>query len=167
MQDMRIKKCFNAYIKTLLFLLVFIEAVGFLPLNAAADNLYPDYLNGDSNYILCDGHMGYAWYVDRSSLTVQKYEPPQYIIAVNVVTVPNADRGNTAISEVRTYRFFYNSDLGQMYVDSRLNDNWRYLDPNGCWAETGIVMPAGEIAFALAYHMKFYGVYSDSFYDNI
>ena len=63
---MRIKKCFNAYIKTLLFLLVFIEAVGFLPLNAAADNLYPDYLNGDSNYILCDGHMGYAWYVDDS-----------------------------------------------------------------------------------------------------
>lgn len=167
---MRIKKCFNAYIKTLLFLLVFIEAVGFLPLNAAADNLYPDYLNGDSNYILCDGHMGYAWYVDRSSLTVQKYEPPQYIIAVNVVTVPNADRGNTAISEVKTYRFFYNSDLGQMYVDSQLNDNWRYLNPRGCWAETGIVMPAGEIAFALAYNMKFYGSYagfSDSFYDRI
>ena len=167
---MRTKKCFNTCIKTLLFLLVFIETAGFLPLNAAAYDPYPECLNGDSNYIICAGRMDYAWYVDRSSLTVQKYEPPQYIIAVNVVTVPNADRGNTAISEVKTYRFFYNSDLGQMYVDSQLNDNWRYLNPNGSWAETGVAMRAGEIAFALAYHMKFYGSYagfSDSFYDRI
>ena len=38
---------------------------------------YPMYLNGDRDLILCDGHMGTAWYVDRTSLVVQKYEPPQ------------------------------------------------------------------------------------------
>lgn len=31
---------------------------------------YPTHLNGDKNYILVDGHMGVAWYVDRSSLAV-------------------------------------------------------------------------------------------------
>ena len=128
---------------------------------------YPDHLNGDPNYILCDGHMGVAWYVDRSSLNVQKYAPPQYIIAVNVVTVPDADKGSTAISQVKTYRFFYNSDLVRMYVDRNLNDNWSYLDPNGSWAQTGIIMPTGEIAFALAYNYKFYGKYDDAFYNRI
>lgn len=59
---------------------------------------YPVYLNGDRNYILCDAYKETAWYLDRSSLNVQKYDPPQYIIAVNVVTVPDADRGGTDIS---------------------------------------------------------------------
>lgn len=128
---------------------------------------YQGYLGGNPNFVLCDGHMGTAWYVDRSSLVVGKYAPPQYILAVNVVTVHNADRGNTAIDGVRTMRYFYNSDLGQMYIDRNGNDDWRYLNPRGSWAETGVSMPAGEIAFALAYRMKFYGIYSDSFYDRI
>lgn len=129
---------------------------------------YPTHLYGDKNFILCDGRS--AWYVDRSSLNVQKYEPPQYIIAVNVVRVDNADRRSTEIKNVHTYRFFYNSDLGQMYADFNNNDNWRYLNPQGSWAETGISMPAGEIAFALAYNYKFYGdraYYSDDFYNRI
>lgn len=57
-----------------------------------------------------------------------------------------------------------------MYVDSQLNDNWRYLNPNGSWAEIGNVMPAGKIAFVLVYHMRFYGScagFSDLFYDHI
>lgn len=137
---------------------------------AFAYNPYPTHLGGNSNYILCDGKMGVAWYVDRSSLNVQKYAPPQYIIAVNVVEVPDADQVATAISKVKTYRFFYNSNLVQMYVDYNLNDNWKYLDPKGSWAETGIAMPAGEIAFALAYNYKFYGSragYTSNFYDRI
>lgn len=137
---------------------------------AFAYNPYPTHLGGNSNYILCDGKMGTAWYVDRSSLNVQKYAPPQYIIAVNVVTVNNANNGNTDISQVKTFRFFYNSDLVQMYEDRNLHDDWRYLDPNGSWAETGIAMPAGEIAFALAYNYKFYGSragYTNDFYNRL
>ena len=119
---------------------------------------YPMYLNGDRNFIRCDGHMGTAWYVDRSSLVVQEYEPPQYIIAVNVVSVQDADMGNTAIHDVRTMRFFYNYDMQRMYIDRHPNDSdWRCLNPNGCWAEIGIAHPAGKIAFRLAYGMDFYG----------
>ncbi len=41
---------------------------------SAAFAEYPKYLGGDRNYILCDGHMGVGFYVDRSSLNVQKYD---------------------------------------------------------------------------------------------
>lgn len=148
-------------------LIISFMAVFMLMISTAFASPYPDHLNGDPNYILCDGHMGVAWYVDRSSLNVQKYAPPQYIIAVNVVTVPDADKGSMAISQVKTYRFFYNSDLVRMYLDRNLNDDWSYIAPNGSWAQTGIVMPTGEIAFALAYNYKFYGNFGDEFYNRI
>lgn len=126
---------------------------------------YPTHLNGNQNFILVDGHMGTAWYVDRSSLIVQQYEPPQYTIAVNVIAARSAigdeqdfyNGGSGVITSVSTKRFFYNWDLRQMYVDRNGNSDWRYLNPNGSWAETGISMPAGEMAFALAYNLKFYG----------
>ena len=141
--------------KFILFLFVCIMMTASV---AMAYNPYPTHLNDDNNFVLCDGHMGTAWYVDRSSLVIEKYEPPQYIISVNVVTVNEADQGNTNISLVRTFRFFYNYDLRKMFVDRDDQSNWRYLDPWGCWADTGGSMPAGEIAFYSAYKQKFYGV---------
>ena len=134
---------------------------------------YPTYLNGDHNLVLCDGHMGVAWYVDRTSLVVKKYEPPQYIIAVNVITAKSAigdendfySGGRGEITQVRTMRFFYNWDLRQMYAGKVGADDWRFIPPTGSWAERGISMPAGEIAFYLAYRMRFYG--SKRFYDAV
>lgn len=140
---------------------------------ASAAFAYPAHLNGDSNYILCDGHMGTGYYVDRSSLQVKQYTPPSYIITVNVVSVPDADAGKTKISDVKTYHFMYRYDQRNMYVpmeDPNSDLDWRYLKPRGSYAETGISMPAGEIAFYLAYNLRFYGEragYGDSFYDKI
>ena len=134
---------------------------------------YPAHLNGDSNYIFCDGHMGGGAYVDRSSLVVKKYKPPVYIIAVNVVSLPDADRGKTEIADVKTYYFMYRYDQRNMYVpmeDPNSDLDWRYLKPNGTYAETGVAMSAGEMAFYLAYNMRFYGEragFKDSFYDRI
>lgn len=141
---------------------------------------YPKYLNGDTNYVLVDGHMGNAYYVDKSSLVVQKYDPPQYIIAVNVVTANSAyddakdfyERGGQGkIIDTHVYRFFYNWDRTEMYWDNTGHNGWQYLSPNASWAETRIKMPAGEMAFYLAYNMKFYGTYrwrsdySDKYYE--
>lgn len=164
--------------KILFFISVFVLALSSV---VFAYNPYPTHINNNPNYILIDGHMGTAWYLDRSSLVVQKYAPPQYIIAANVVTVNRADEGNTDISSVRTLRFFYNWDLRQMYWDRTGNDGWSYLSPRGSWAETGIRMPAGEMAFYLAYGLKFYGslkwydrynqryysTYDEEFYDKV
>ena len=142
------KKAFRLFLCTLMVLIA---------TTACAFASYPRHLNGDDNFVLVDAHMGTGWYVDKSSLNVQMYNPPQYIIAVNVCAVNDADRGNTNISSVRTMRFFYNYDLRKMYIERNTGSNdWRYLDPDGCWAETGISMPAGEEAFELAYGIKFY-----------
>lgn len=66
-------------------------AFGFPCLVAATG--YADYWGGDSNYPLVWCHMNYAQYLDKSSLNVQRYDPPYYIIAVNVVTVHYDDQG--------------------------------------------------------------------------
>lgn len=124
---------------------------------------YSIYLNDDKNYILCDGHMGQGWYIVRDSLAVEEYEPPEYVIRVEMVAAESAignvddfyNGGKGKILGRFNKRFKYNWDAKTMYVEN--NQGWRYLNPVGCWAESGIFMPAGEIAFALAYNMKFYG----------
>ena len=134
--------------KTILFLVVMWSMMTVSV--AMAYNPYPPHLNDDNNYALCDGHMGTAWYVDKSSLIVEKYEPPQYILSIKVVKVNEADRGNTNIADVKTFRFSYSYNLKKMFVDRDNQSNWRYLDPWGCWADTGVSMPAGEMAFYLS-----------------
>ncbi len=145
-----------------------------LTASPAAFANYPTYLNGDRNFILVDGHMGTAWYVDRSSLVVQRYEPPDYIIAVNVVSAHSAidderdfyDGGEGVVTGIKTYRFSYDWDRRSMYVDNG-SQGWKYLSPWGCWAETGIRMPTGEMAFALAYGLRFYGELEKEAYDGM
>ena len=170
--------------KRIIMLLV---GISMLVLPAAVSANYPMYLNGDRNFIRCDGHMGTAWYVDASSLNVLRYEPPEYVIAVDVVTARSAvgdeddfySGGRGVMTDVRTMCFAYNWDDRAMYVKD--GDGWHFLLPTGSWAETGITMPAGEIAFYLAYRMKFYGrrsqyyayldrsvaIYEDAFYARI
>ncbi len=124
---------------------------------------YPDYLNGDRDYVLVDGHMGTGWYMKKSSLNVEQYAPPIYIISVSVYTVSNADRGNTSYSSVRTIRLRYDWDNRAMYV--RTDDGgWRYLDPNAALAYTRVALPTGEMAFYVAYGKKFYGTCGGGFY---
>ncbi len=131
--------------------------VGALVLTGAAEagyGGYSDYLGGDRNLLFCGGHMGYGWYVDKSSLVVQEYNPPTYRIAVNVLTVPDADRGNTTSYSVTTRYYMYQWDARKIYV---LNGNsWSYIPPIGSLAETGHEF-SYEMAFYIAYHMKFYG----------
>lgn len=126
---------------------------------------YPTYLNGDTNYILAHGHQGVGTYVDKTSLNVQEYNPPEYIIAINVITAYSADGsqnglyngGEGKIADVTTERYLYNYDKRTMYGLSGTTGEGklRYLDPNGPMA---VVRPAivGEMAFYLAYGIPFY-----------
>ncbi|MDD6860650.1 MAG: hypothetical protein PUD48_00915 [Megasphaera elsdenii] len=117
----------------------------------------PRFLGGDKNFICIEVYQGYGFYLDRSSMYVEKNEPPQHIIAVNVCMVPDVYKGATAIARVKTERFFYNTELKQMYHDKGTNSDWKYINPAGAIATTSVVMPAGEMAFYLTYHKKFYG----------
>lgn len=91
------------------------------------------------------------------------YAPPYYKLAINVVTAKSAvgdendfyNGGEGEIVGVKTYYFYYNMDSDRMCVLDN-NGDWRYLDPQGSWAATGVALPAGQMAFELAYGRSFY-----------
>lgn len=127
-----------------------------IPQNVGAEGGYPKYLNGNRHLIICGGHMGYGAYIDTTSLVVEEYNPPIYKLAINVLTVKDADRGNTTVDSMVTTHFMYNWDSKRMYQTWQSDDRWHYIAPVGDMAETGHYF-AGEMAFYLAYSMKFYG----------
>ena len=45
------------------------------------------YFNGDRNYIQFDSGMERIWYVVANTINVQQYDPPEYIIAIDIVQV--------------------------------------------------------------------------------
>lgn len=168
--------------------LVFCLAI--LMVSSVAFANYPRFLNGDENYILVDGHMGIAWYLDRSSIDVLAEDPPGYFIEVTVVTAKSAidderdfyERGGAGkIIETEQYNYLYNRETMVMCVHNREAQKWVEIDPWGPWAQTGIRMPAGEMAYYLTYGKKFYGQseryspslgkyytpFSDGFYDDV
>ncbi|WP_051598471.1 hypothetical protein [Selenomonas ruminantium] len=126
-------------------------------------NQYPDYLNGDRNWVLVNAKQGMAWYMDKSSVAVQKYAPPNYQIAVNVVTVSLSSNGfeldlinSPRVYETETHYYYYNWDSRKMYRLDTMANKWNYMPPVGDYASTSHVIE-GELAFYAAYHMKFYG----------
>lgn len=60
-----------------------------------ADNTYPDYLNGDSNYPIVYGHMGIGFYLDKSSIVVKENNKKNgnVIFAENIMSV-DIDKNN-------------------------------------------------------------------------
>lgn len=118
------------------------------------------YFNGNKNYISFDGGMGRIWYVVANTINVQRYNPPEYIIAIDIVQV---NPENNTMGRQRTERFLYNYDLQEMYIESYNPENktyyWEYLkDPEKAVKVHVSSRPIsmGEIAFALAYNMSFY-----------
>lgn len=144
------------------FFVFFIAVIG------VSQAWYPKYFDDNKDLIFITGRMGEGFYVDRSSLVVEKYEPPQYIITVNVVRIsfplkngPDGDfsRQGAKIVSVKPFRFFYNYDKRVMFIDAARTDNWNYLPARDSSPQRGLAVgrPAGEMAFALAYNMSFYG----------
>lgn len=123
---------------------------------------YPKHLNGDPNWVLVNAHQGVAWYMDKSSVAVQKYAPPDYQIAVNVMRVSFTTNGfdlnllnSPQIYETETHYYYYNWDSKRMYKLGSDN-KWHYMTPVGDYASTSSVVE-GELTFYTAYRMKFYG----------
>ena len=113
----------------------------------------PQHLNGDSNYIKCDTKQAYTYYVDAKTLNVEEYAPPKYQLAIDIVMVENAEKGNTQIANRLTRRYRYNWTTKQMFMLS--SKGWVYLNPHGSRANGADKIEAGEIAFQLAYNMRF------------
>ena len=161
--------------------------LGLMLLMNSAEAVDKEYLNGDKNYIYCGASMGAGFFVDRNSLSVEKYNPPQYIISIDVVEVGNYfNNGSTKISRRKNCKFMYNYSTRKVYiytpdVISRQDMRKRYetqvqkidqsIDWNSDWVildvyygeGTGHYKDAAEVAFALAYKLKFS---NSNFYEN-
>ena len=145
--------------------------------------LYPQYLHGDENFILCDGHTGTAWYVDKSSVVVEEETDNVCVLSVEVVSAKYADHRPPYCEEdiqgieYRQYEFLYNLDVQKMYIVSDKERDamrhhasqynrwvyanwddrtWRYIDPHGCWADVGIIKYAAIEAYRTIYGTDFY-----------
>ena len=148
-----------------------------------ASHLYPKYLYDDENYIICDGHMGTAWYVDKNSIAVEMETDDDCILSVTVVSASYEDhRPPYGMDDIRAtkskqYEFLYDFDEKKMYIAAdRENDRpgysalqydrfiyikqygatWRYIDPRGCWADIGIIKPVALEAYRSEYGMEFH-----------
>ena len=139
---------------------------GYLDGNAA----YPKYLDEQKTYVLCGVHAGTAWYVNRKSVDVVKFDASQIQLAVEVAVVPRAGDGDLTAKYVRN-EYLYDLAEHKMYA---VRDGEKvFIAPYGSTAE----LPSsydGELAFFIVYGKKFYGelyadknpAYNKELYDN-
>ena len=141
-------------------------AVLLLP-SAAFANFYPATLD-NGNLVWVDGGMGMGCYADRTSVVIEQYEPPNYQIAISVVSVSFSDEywrqhetyvgGPYRIGKTFLLRFRYNWDRKSIAYIRR--DYWQDWDINrDCSHADGnpLVPNAAEVAFVSAYNMRFFG----------
>lgn len=102
---------------------------------------YPYYLNGDPNCILVAGHMGSAWYVVRNSIKSTVISSYERTIIVDVISVANADKGNTAVGGRKTYSYYFNDSNGYASISDQP------INYNGPLAVTRITNPTGAMSY--------------------
>lgn len=133
-----------------------------------ASEIYPDTLD-NGNLVLVDAHRGVGTYADRSSVVVQKYSPPDYQIAINVISVIFSEdyygvqktyrKGPYTKDKVSTHYFRYNWNRKSVAFLNYMNV-WVDWDINrdNCHADGDPFVPnTAETAFVSAYNMRFYG----------
>ena len=138
-----------------------------LLLSAAAFANYPATLD-NRNLVLVDAGMGVGRYADRSSVAVERYAPPDYQIAINLVSVNFSDDywrqhetyigGPYTLGDVFTLRFRYH--WGRKSIAYQFGQQWQDWDINRDYshAEGDPMIPnTAEVAFVSAYNMKFFG----------
>lgn len=134
---------------------------------AALANPYPATLD-NGNLVLVDGGMGVGRYADRTSVAVERYAPPNYQIAINLVMVTFSEDywrqhksyigGPYTIGDVFTVRFRYH--WGRKSIAYQSRNQWQDWDINCDYshAEGAPMIPnTAEVAFVSAYNMKFFG----------
>ena len=123
---------------------------------------FPKYLNGDKNYIFCGAYRTWVGYAVINSLNVERYNPPNYIISIDIVNFQ--DHGKMEITGRETWRFAYDWESKQAWIIEK-NGNWTLRDPTRRGKAYDLKAEIAEMTFYLAYKKKFYGIYPDDFYE--
>ncbi len=164
-----------------IFVLLFILCVS----NVCFAANYPKHLLGDSDYVLCDGHMGVGYYVDLTS--IQLIDENENTCTIYAEVIPANYGPDFRVSQfteedveinydyTRRYVFLYDLTAKRIYMyhsedkeESRafLKSKqreyiavdgllYKWLNPEDCWAVWGVSYPAARIAYAEVYDEKF------------
>ena len=116
---------------------------------------FPKYLNGDRDII----QMHQNTYIRKSSVNVIKYAPPEYTISIEVL-VGDFD-GNVTHKYIS--KFFYEYDNKNMYY--RDAGEWVYIQPDKHETVNTEMRCIGEMAFYLAYGIRFWNCLDDEVYN--
>lgn len=123
-----------------------------------------------TNYVRYGGQStGVSYFIEKDSINVHKYAPPNYIISVMTVFYASNGMTSPGFMETARYRgdvrYAYDYSQHTMYIE-RIDENgnsvWEYIDPSAYGSfesyKSGrdAIIAAGEIAFYLAYNMSFY-----------
>lgn len=111
------------------------------------------------NYVCYGGaSTGFSFYINKRSIDVQQYTPPNYIIAAREIT-HHLLPGENIVGD-RVMRFRYDYKLHKMWLETFDENNnlyWKEINPaksknyhDDNW------VAAGEILFYLAYNISFY-----------
>ena len=84
------------------------------------------FLDGDSRYIKVGASMGAASYFDRDSVKVELYEPPIYIISMEMILVSGRSKLH---SHPLSISFKYDYENRKIYKFDQ-NGNEFYIDPD-------------------------------------
>ena len=133
-----------------------------------ARTMYDETLN-DGALVLVVGHMGHGRYADLSSVVVQQEAPPEYRIAINVVTIQFSDdyfreyktyAGSPfTIRNTTQYVFRYHLNSKTIWHYSERLNKWVLwdIDRDNTRADGQPLIPyTAEAAFAAAYDMRFF-----------
>ena len=156
------KKIISLLAGILLILLLTTNAFAFGKI-ANSDAILTDMYANLGKYIRYGGaSTGLSFLIDRTSINVHKYNPPEYIISARQITHFNSGRNDKyeQIEYDGYVRYRYEYDKRKMYREVK-NDNgvlkWELVDPSASKSyHDDNWVALGEIMFYLAYNMSFY-----------
>ena len=139
-----------------------------------SDEVLAEMYSNIPNFIRYGGaSTGLSFLIAKSSLNVEYYSPPTYIISARKITHFNRGTNDNyeAILEDSTIKYKYDIASKKMYVeaqDDNQNRYWKYLEPSGQETQISItskefkqksynLIAAGEFLFYFAYKTNFYG----------
>lgn len=168
------KKFFIGVVLSVLFVA---QSAFALPFGEESPEILADMYKNPAHYV-CIGtdNFGLSYYLDKTTINVHEYAPPNYIIAFKTMYHLLASDGRN-VSEHAGYsrnpiiRYKYDYSSRKMYVekfDSAGNSYWKYVDVSplskeqqrkmngGDFRSRAREISSGEIAFYLAYNMSFF-----------
>lgn len=173
----------NIVVKHVLLIIIVLSSI--IISNTSTSEANSKYLNDNHNYPLIFVQQGSFVFLDKTSLYVEKYAPPDYALVANIIIAPTFGRDGRMDNLItKKIHFFY-------YFDKSMNDREMYeidesknkvLISNTNRATYNMCSIAiGEAMFYVYYRIRFYGdisiynnytklresIMANGFYDNL